>query len=165
MTQAGTLKIAIPDGWTAENVIGVYLKSDGAAAQTGYIREGCLYINTSLGAYAIREKYNSNTTALALEDGVYKIKWCIELVNSSGDASMANDSFDDDATIVVKDGIVRLELVQHGVALGGEQNYLSRMWIDLDNGEDYAQAVATAYRKDESGALYTMRMAAGRQVC
>jgi len=170
ITGSGTLKIKIPDGYTVSQTKGKGLRSDGAGITVGTVVDGYVCIeNSSLGQYAVTEDYGWDTTSAELEDGVYTVDWYINHKNEDGN-SMADGAFAKPATLIVDGDKVILELTQDGILFGTRKEYVSRMEIqhvDTDMNVDGAtvSAIPFSYIKDEeTGELYSVQYASGRQV-
>lgn len=154
ITQTGTLRIPIANDYDQNCTVGKVIGNNGASGNIGTIRDGYLCIDTSaFKPYAVVENYNTSTSAAGLEDGVYTVGWFIRHKSVDG-GSMSDNAFSKPATMVVKDGKVRLELEQKGVDLGVLHGYLTRMSVihldadeNIEEGAETVSAIPYSYLK------------------
>ncbi|MCD8149781.1 MAG: NEAT domain-containing protein [Clostridiales bacterium] len=162
LSNKGTLKIPIPDEYNTDTTTGIYPGTSAIVYETGTVKDGYVVIEpTALGEYGIQDKLSSSSTAESLEDGVYTVKWYLETESGSG-ISMSDNAFVKPATIVVKDGTVRLELTLQAVDVMGTSGYLSRAAISAD-GSEYTSGVITKYMTVDDE-LLTERWVSGYQI-
>ena len=166
LSQGGSLYIPLPAEWASDYSAGRMINpSSGALASAGEIRDGYLVIEPyqTYRQYAIIENYNGDVTAENLADGTYEVGYYIRHLTQENTTSMANNAFSNPATMIVKDGTVRIELSQEGIYFGNVQGFLSRMYIMTD-GLEYSRVIPYEYRNDEAGNLYQEMLGAGRQI-
>lgn len=130
-------------GWFNDNIA---VNSDGYALSLDYD-----YFD---GNWCIYDEKMSNSDGSSLSDGTYRVPITTFNETHPDQASMSAQCLGDYATLVVKNGVKRLELEYKPVDIGDMQGYLIQMWEQEKDGE-YKELTYTSYYKNEDGSYYT----------
>ena len=106
------------------------------------------------GNWCIYDEKMSNSDGSSLSDGTYRVPITTFNQVQPDQTSMSAQCLGDYATLVVKNGVKRLELEYKPVDIGEMQGYLIQMWEQEKNGE-YKELTYTSYYKNEDGSYYT----------
>lgn len=106
------------------------------------------------GNWCIYDEKMSNSDGSSLSDGTYRVPITTFNQVQPDQTSMSAQCLGDYATLVVKNGVKRLELEYKPVDIGDMQGYLIQMWEQEKNGE-YKELTYTSYYKNEDGSYYT----------
>lgn len=106
------------------------------------------------GNWCIYDEKMSNSDGSSLSDGTYRVPITTFNQVQPDQTSMSAQCLGDYATLVVKNGVKRLELEYKPVYIGEMQGYLIQMWEQEKNGE-YKELTYTSYCKNEDGSYYT----------
>lgn len=106
------------------------------------------------GNWCIYDEKMSNSDGSSLSDGTYRVPITTFNQVQPDQTSMSAQCLGDYATLVVKNGVKRLELEYKPVDIGEMQGYLIQMWEQEKNGE-YKELTYTSYYKNDDGSYYT----------
>ena len=106
------------------------------------------------GNWCIYDEKMSNSDGSSLSDGTYRVPITTFNQIQPDQTSMSAQCLGDYATLVVKNGVKRLELEYKPVDIGEMQGYLIQMWEQEKDGE-YKELTYTSYYKNEDGSYYT----------
>lgn len=106
------------------------------------------------GNWCIYDEKMSNSDGSSLSDGTYRVPITTFNQVQPDQTSMSAQCLGDYATLVVKNGVKRLELEYKPVDIGEMQGYLIQMWEQEKDGE-YKELTYTSYYKNEDGSYYT----------
>ena len=109
------------------------------------------YIN---GNWCIYDEMMSTTDGSGLADGTYRVPITTFNEAQPGQTSMSAQCLGEYATLVVKNGVKRLELDFQPVNIGELDGYLIQMWNENSEGE-WEELKYTSYYKNEDGSYFT----------
>ena len=101
----------------------------------------------------------SDSDGKNLADGTYEVPITTFNKSQPGQTSMSAKCLGEKATLVVKNGVKRLELNFNPVDIGEQQGYLIQMWKWEDN--EWKELTYTSYYKNADGSYYTDELNAG----
>ncbi len=165
------LEIPLLDGMNANNVrsfYNQYVEVDGQKgfrygwmSEYGIVLDNGMYSLqiTSLydfvgGNYGIYEERISESDGSSLEDGTYTVPITTFNAAKPDEGSMSAACVGTEATLVVKDGVKRLELNFNPVEIAGDKGYLIQMWY-YDQEDELREATYTSYYRNPDGSYFT----------
>ena len=112
------------------------------------------------GNWLIYDEKVADTDGSALADGTYIVPITTFNEAQPSQTSMSAQCLGETATLVVKNGVKRLELDFKSVNIGALDGYLIQMW-DKEADGSYKELTYTSYYKNEDGSYFTDELNAG----
>ena len=112
------------------------------------------------GNWLIYDEKVADTDGSGLADGTYTVPITTFNEAQPSQTSMSAQCLGDTATLVVKNGVKRLELDFKSVNIGALDGYLIQMW-DKEADGSYKELTYTSYYKNEDGSYFTDELNAG----
>ena len=106
------------------------------------------------GNWCIYDEKMSDSDGSSLSDGTYRVPITTFNLAQPGQTSMSAQCLGEYATLVVKNGVKRLELEFKSVNIGELDGYLIQMWEQEKDGQ-YKELTYTSYYKNEDGSYFT----------
>lgn len=106
------------------------------------------------GNWYIYDEVMSESDASSLENGTYTVPITTFNQAQPTQTSMSAQCLKETATLVVKDGIMRLEMDYQPVDIGDMNGYLIQMWVQQEDGE-WKEVIYTAFYKNDDGSYFT----------
>lgn len=106
------------------------------------------------GNFAVYDEKIADTDGSDLEDGTYTVPITTFNESKPDETSMSASCLGGEATLVVKDGVKRLELNFDPVNIGSDKGYMIQMWYYNQEGE-LEELTYTSYYKNSDGSYYT----------
>ena len=112
------------------------------------------------GNWLIYDEKVADTDGSGLADGTYTVPITTFNEAQPSQTSMSAQCLGETATLVVKNGVKRLELDFKSVNIGALDGYLIQMW-DKEADGSYKELTYTSYYKNEDGSYFTDELNAG----
>lgn len=112
------------------------------------------------GNWLIYDEKVADTDGSELADGTYTVPITTFNEAQPSQTSMSAQCLGETATLVVKNGVKRLELDFKSVNIGALDGYLIQMW-DKEADGSYKELTYTSYYKNEDGSYFTDELNAG----
>ena len=106
------------------------------------------------GNLAVYDEKLADTDGSDLKDGTYTVPITTFNESKPDETSMSASCLGGEATLVVKDGVKRLELNFDPVNIGSDKGYMIQMWYYNQEGE-LEELTYTSYYKNPDGSYYT----------
>ena len=106
------------------------------------------------GNLAVYDEKLADTDGSDLKDGTYTVPITTFNESKPDETSMSASCLGGEATLVVKDGVKRLELNFDPVNIGSDKGYMIQMWYYNQEGE-LEELTYTSYYKNSDGSYYT----------
>ena len=106
------------------------------------------------GNLAVYDEKIADTDGSDLEDGTYTVPITTFNESKPDETSMSASCLGGEATLVVKDGVKRLELNFDPVNIGSDKGYMIQMWYYNQEGK-LEELTYTSYYKNPDGSYYT----------
>lgn len=106
------------------------------------------------GNLAVYDEKLADTDGSDLKDGTYTVPITTFNESKPDETSMSASCLGGEATLVVKDGVKRLELNFDPVNIGSDKGYMIQMWYYDQEGE-LEELTYTSYYKNPDGSYYT----------
>ena len=106
------------------------------------------------GNWYIYDEVMSESDDSSLENGTYTVPITTFNQAQPTQTSMSAQCLGETATLVVKDGVIRLEMDYQPVDIGNMNGYLIQMWVQQESGE-WKEVTYTAFYKNEDGSYFT----------
>ena len=162
------LEIPIQEGMNKNNMRTFYNEYVQEGGQNGFrygwfnkngIVLGDIYslipdANYQSGNFAVYDEKLADTDGSDLEDGTYTVPITTFNESKPDETSMSASCLGGEATLVVKDGVKRLELNFAPVNIGSDKGYMIQMWYYNQEGE-LEELTYTSYYKNPDGSYYT----------
>ena len=162
------LEIPIQEGMNKNNMRTFYNEYFQEGGQNGFrygwfnkngIVLGDIYslipdANYQSGNFAVYDEKLADTDGSDLEDGTYTVPITTFNESKPDETSMSASCLGGEATLVVKDGVKRLELNFDPVNIGSDKGYMIQMWYYNQEGE-LEELTYTSYYKNPDGSYYT----------
>ncbi|MDO4289007.1 MAG: NEAT domain-containing protein [Eubacterium sp.] len=113
-----------------------------------------------VGNFGFYDEKNTAATGEGLADGTYKVPITTFNASAPSQTSMSATCIGSEATLVVKDGVKRLELNFSPVDMDQLQGYLIQMWYTDTQGQEH-ELTYTSYYRNEDGSLFEDELNAG----